>query len=114
MTGEYKKNNLFRVMPKVTVSKQSSKDAQSAFLEVKNLLQDDQELKKLDPSYACTFNDAALSGTANGKLFKANMTVKSQGTGCHVEIVVDLPLALALAKGLVEKTLQRKLNESLS
>lgn len=114
MTDHYKKNNLINEMPKVTISKQSKSSAQMAFSKVKSVLENDQELKKLDPSFACTFNDSAMTGVANGKLFKANMSVKSQKEGSQVEIIVDLPLALALAKGLVEKTLRRKLDESLS
>lgn len=101
-------------MPKVIVKKTTSIDAQNAFSRVKSFLSSDKDLKKLDPSYGCTFNETSLSGTATGKLFKAAMTVKPDGTGCQVEIIVDLPLTLALAKGMVEKTLQKKLDDSLA
>lgn len=101
-------------MPKVTIKKQSSTTAADAYNLVKSMLNDDRDLKKLDPAYKCTFNDANFTGSANGKMFKADMTVKSEGSGCAVEIIVDLPLALSLAKGLVQKTLQKKLDESLT
>ncbi|OFZ14008.1 MAG: hypothetical protein A2Z20_10310 [Bdellovibrionales bacterium RBG_16_40_8] len=101
-------------MPKVIVKKQSQVTAQDAYNKVKVILEADKDLRKLDPSYKCTFNDSAFTGAAAGKLFKADMTVKNQSNGCEVEIVIDLPFALTLAKGLVQKTLQKKLDDSLT
>jgi hypothetical protein len=101
-------------MPKVVISRQSSAQPQEAYSKVKSLLADDQDLKKLDPSYKTTFNDSKLSGQAAGKMFKAELAVKASAEGCEVEIVVDLPFALSLAKGLVQRTLQKKLDESLA
>ena len=101
-------------MPKVVITKNSTKTAAETFSKVKNILMDDKDLKKLDPGYKCQFNDAEMNGTATGKMFKATMTVKNSGASCEVEIVVDLPLALALAKGIVKSTLEKKLNESLA
>jgi hypothetical protein len=101
-------------MPKVVIKKQTQASAQDAFARVKNMLSDDKDLKKLDPSYKCNFNDSTLSGTASGKMFKADMVVRNQGGGCEVEITVDLPLALTLAKGMVQKTLEKKLSDSLA
>jgi hypothetical protein len=42
------------------------------------------------------------------------MKVKEHQAGSQVEIIVDLPLHLALVKGMVEKTLKKKLEEALS
>lgn len=42
------------------------------------------------------------------------MTVAPNGAGSEVEIVVDLPLALTLVKGMIQKTLQKKLDGVLS
>lgn len=78
------------------------------------MLETDKELRKLDPKYACTFNEASLSGSAKGSQFKADMKIKDLGDGAEVEIVVDLPFHLALAKGMVEKTLKKKIEEALS
>ena len=103
-----------RPMPKVSVIKETQKSSKEAFSLVRGFLDNDRDLKKLDPAYACTFDESNLSGTATGKMFKAHMTVKSAGSGSKVEIVVDLPLALALAKGVVQKTLQKKLDETLT
>jgi hypothetical protein len=100
-------------MPKLTVKKQTVENADEAYKKVKLWLSDDKNLSKLDPGYNCQFNDGSLTGKATGKMFKADMSVKAQGTGSEVEIVVDLPLTLALAKGMIEKTIQKKLDETL-
>lgn len=101
-------------MPKAVIKKRSQIAATEAYNRVKGLLANDKDLHKLDPSYKCHFNDSALTGTASGKMFKAEMTIKNEGGGSEVEIIVDLPFTLALAKGLVQKTLQKKLDESLA
>lgn len=101
-------------MPKLSVEKQTNLSAQEAFEKVTNLLENDKELKKLDSSYQCDFDSGSLSGTAKGKLFKADMQIQEASGGSKVSISVDLPMTLALAKGMVQKTLQRKLDDSLS
>ncbi len=101
-------------MPKVTIKHQSSVPAAEAFSKVKGFLANDTDLKKLDAGYQCQFDDSALTGVATGKMFKANMTVKGQSAGSEVEIIVDLPLALSLLKGQVEKILAKKLRDSLT
>jgi hypothetical protein len=96
-------------MPKVTVQQKSKLSASDAFKKVKTLLDSDPDLKKLDGAYKCDFDDSKMTGQATGKLFKAAMNVKGNGSGSEIEIVVDLPLALTLAKGMVEKILSKKL-----
>lgn len=101
-------------MPKLTIQKKSALTPADAFKKVKAVLNDDKDLRKLDPSYKCDFDEAKMSGSANGKMFKAEMKVSNQSAGSQVEIVVDLPLALTLVKGMVAKTLQKKLDETLT
>lgn len=101
-------------MPKVTVQKNISLPAQDAFKKVSGLLSNNQDLKKLDPSYQCQFNESNLTGEAKGKMFTANLKIASQGSGSNVEITVELPFALTLAKGLVQKTLEKTLNDVFS
>ena len=96
-------------MPKVNIQSETNLSAQEAYEKVKDLLNNDAGLKKLDPKYACDFDDASLSGNANGKMFKAAMKVSEKGSGSSVEIIVDLPLKFALAKGMVKSTLEKKL-----
>lgn len=100
-------------MPSVKVNIDSNLSAEESFKRVTSLLENDAELKKLDPKYVCNFNPSDLSGTAKGSQFKANMNIKPDGTGSKVEVVVDLPFHLALAKGLVQKTLAKKLDQAL-
>jgi hypothetical protein len=99
------------LMPKVVVKKTCSLTPDSLFSKVQGVLSNDSELKKLDPSYKCDFNPSQFTGLATGKMFSANLKVSAHSQGAEVEIVVDLPFALALAKGLVQKTLEKKLNE---
>ncbi|MCB9025970.1 MAG: hypothetical protein H6625_06610 [Bdellovibrionaceae bacterium] len=101
-------------MPKVSIKKTSSLSAQETFHLVTKLLNNDSDLRKLDPKYSCDFNDSNLTGQAKGSQFKADMSVKSTSQGSEVEIIVDLPFHLALVKGLVEKTLIKKIDEALS
>ncbi len=101
-------------MPKISIKKQTGSSKADAYSKVKSMLNDDKDLKKLDPSYKCDFDDSKMSGKATGKLFKAELVIEQTGSGCEVEIIVDLPLALSLAKGMVQKTLQKKLDSSLA
>ncbi len=101
----------FLSMPKVTVQKTISNSPKDAFTKVSDMLAKNEDLKKLDPSYQCQFNESTLTGEAKGKLFTANLKIAPAATGSTVEITVDLPFTLALAKGMVQKTLEKKLNE---
>lgn len=101
-------------MPKLTVQKNSSAAPKDAFEKVSSMLNNADDLKKLDPAYKCEFNSSNLTGKASGKMFSADLKVAPSGDGSSVEIVVDLPLTLALAKGMIQKTLEKKLDEVLS
>jgi hypothetical protein len=101
-------------MPKVTVITQSAQEAGSVFQKVCKMLDEDQDLRRLDPALKCEFNQDALTGTATGNQFKAIMSVTSLDSGSEVEIVVELPLHLGLVKGMIEKTLSKKLAHHLS
>ena len=101
-------------MPSIKVEKQTQFSAGDAFKRMTDLLNNDKDLRKLDSKYKCEFNPKDFSGTADGSMFKAKMKVNESKGGSKVEITVDLPLTLALVKGMVEKTLQKKLEEALS
>ncbi len=100
-------------MPTVKVAKSCALSAEDAFKKVTRFLESDPELRKLDKGYQCTFDAKALSGHAAGSQFKAKMQVQSASSGSNVEIQVDLPFHLGLFKGMVEKTLRAKLDETL-
>lgn len=105
-------------MPKVKVESNSKHSPEDTYQRIKSLLENDKELRKMDSTYKCQFNDAQMSGTAKGGKFEANMKVTSNSSvgsgGAHVQIEVDLPLMLTPVKGLVQSTLQKKLEHALS
>ena len=97
-------------MPKIKIEKSTPMPAAEAFQRVKLMMLNDGDLKRMDPSCQFEFNDTACKGTGKGKMFSANVSVSTSG---QVVIEVDLPLMLTPAKGMVEKTLERKLKAAL-
>ncbi|NJL24706.1 MAG: hypothetical protein HC902_05750 [Calothrix sp. SM1_5_4] len=101
-------------MPSVKIAKQSKLSPDDTFKRISDLLSNDKDLRKLDPKYKLDFNAANRTGSADGSMFKAKMNVTDEQGVCKVEIIVDLPFHLALVKGMVEKTLSKKLDEALA
>lgn len=101
-------------MPTVKLEKSTKHAPNDAFQKISGLLENDSELRKLDPKYTCDFDQKSLSGTATGSQFKANMNISPDGDGSKVSIAVELPFHLGLIKGMVSKTLDKKLDEALS
>lgn len=101
-------------MPKVKVESQSKHSAEETFKRIRHMLENDKELRKMDSSYVCQFNEKSLSGSAKGGKFEADMKVASIGSGASVEIEVSLPLMLTPVKGIVQSTLQKKLETALA
>ncbi len=101
-------------MPKLVIQQKTGLKPSEAFTKVKAVLNNDSDLKRLDPSYTCKFDEDKMTGVAHGKLFKANMQVRAGSNGSEVELHIDLPLTLALFKGMVESTLKKKLEDSLA
>lgn len=101
-------------MPKVKVESKSKRSAEETYKIIRSLLESDSDLRRMDSSYVCQFDDQSLSGTAKGGKFEADMKVVSQGEGCKVEIEVNLPLMLSPFKGIVQSTLQKKLDTLLA
>lgn len=100
-------------MPKVMITCQSACDEKEAFSRVRKILEEDKDLRKLDSKLVYDFEESTLSGRATGHHFKAEMSVSKENLGSRVEITVDLPFHLGLVKSIVQKTLQRKLDEAL-
>ena len=101
-------------MPKLKIDYKSSLSAEDTFKKVSDLLSSDEQLKGIDQSFTCSFDSASLTGEVSSKLFTANMNVKEANPGSNVELTIDLPMKLALAKGMIEKTLQKKLEKALA
>lgn len=104
----------FRTMPSIKVELNSSLKPNDSFKRISDVLSNDKDLKKLDSKYKCEFDPKTLTGSADGSMFKAKMNVKEASGGSTVYVTVDLPLTLALMKGMVEKTLTKKLSEALA
>lgn len=100
-------------MPKFKVETQSKHSPEDTYQKIKGLLENDKELRKMD-NYTCQFNDQNLTGSAKGGKFQADMRVTPQASGAAVEIDVNLPLMLTPVKGLVQSTLQKKLENILA
>ena len=101
-------------MPTIKVEKQTALSANDSFKRISDMLSNDKDIRKLDSKYKCEFNAQQRTGVADGSLFKAKMSVADAASGSKVEIVVELPFHLTMVKGMVEKTLQKKLEEALS
>tara|TARA_B100001248_G_C27399032_1_gene468315 strand:- start:8751 stop:9056 length:306 start_codon:yes stop_codon:yes gene_type:complete len=101
-------------MAKIKIEQDSKLNEQDAFERLKEVLQDDPELRKLDSSYSCNFDEAKKSGTAKGSKFDASLEVKANGGGSNVKIEVKLPLMLSPFKGVVETTLRKKMEKALA
>lgn len=100
-------------MPTIDIKYPSNKSPKQSFDIFTEVLKNDKDLKKLDPQYQCEFNDESLSGTAKGSQFKASMKIVEQASGSEVQLTVELPFHLGLVKGMVKKTLEKKLADSL-
>lgn len=101
-------------MPKFKVESQSKLPPQEAFQKIRGLLENDRDLRKMDSSYTCQFDESALSGRAKGSKFEADMRVKPQANGSVVELDVSLPMMLTPLKGVVQSTIEKKLQTLLA
>ena len=101
-------------MPKINIETPSQHSDQETFSKLKSFFDEDKDLRKMDSSYTCTYDDAGLKGTAKGSKFTADMSVKSQGDGAAVSICVEIPFMLSPFKGKIEETLVRKLGKVLA
>lgn len=101
-------------MPKFKVETQSKHSPQDTFQKIRGLLESDKDLRKMDSSYTCQFNETAMSGKAKGTKFEADMQVKAQGGGSVVVLDVSLPMMLTPLKGVVQSTIEKKLQSLLA
>ena len=100
-------------MPKFNMSHQSKLKPKEAFKKICEIIEGEEQLAKLDSGYTCNFDKKNLCGDAKSKYFKANLNVSEKGKGSLVEIIIDLPLKFALAKGVITKTLKEKMESML-
>ena len=101
-------------MPKVTIDHSTNLPAAEAFSKIKTFFENDADIRRFDPNIKCDFQEGTMSGKATGSQFKADISVKNQGPGSSVQVVIDLPLLLAPFKGKVQETIQKKLSKYLA
>ena len=101
-------------MPKITVDHKSSVSAPDAIVKIKQFFETDATLKQIDGDLKCDFSDATLSGKVSGSKFKADVKIKSEGSGSMINVVIDLPLLLSPFKSKVEEVLKHKLDKYLA
>lgn len=101
-------------MAKFTIESKSSQSADVTFDKIKKFLENDQDLRKMDPKLKCDFDPKKLSGEAKGSQFKASIMITPNGKAADVTINVDLALMLTPFKGKVQEVLQKKLSKALA
>jgi hypothetical protein len=101
-------------MPKFKVETPSSLTAKETFGKIKTFLETADDLKKIDASIVCTFEEARLKGLAKGKQFKAEIEILDGQPTCLVSVEVEIPLLLSPLKGKIQESLQRKLKKALA
>ena len=103
----------FTAMPKIKIDTPSKYSAEETFAKLKGFFERDEELRKMDSAYTCSFDDAALKGTAKGSKFDAAMEVSGNDGSAKVSLSVSLPLILTPIKGIVQQTLEKRLHQLL-
>jgi hypothetical protein len=101
-------------MPKLNVDVNSKYAAKETFEKIKGLFGDSSDIKRFDPDMKSQFNDSALTCTAKGSKFSADLKVAAQGDTSQVNIEIDLPFLLGAFKGQIKSTIEKKLNSLLS
>ncbi|MBX3016686.1 MAG: polyhydroxyalkanoic acid system family protein [Bdellovibrionaceae bacterium] len=101
-------------MPKITVNHDSTTAPSEAFEKIKNFFETDQDIRKLASDMKVTFTDSAMTGKATASQFSADFSVKPEGAGSKVSVLVDLPFILTPFKGKVQETLEKKLKKYLA
>lgn len=100
-------------MPKIQVQKSVNTPPKEAFDILKTFLANDPDIKKMDSSIQCQFQDDKMTGVAKGSKFQAQINVKANGGNTDIEINIDLPLMMTPFKAIVETTIQKKLHKLL-
>lgn len=112
-TGANGRTMLLSLMPAIKVSSQTNLAPEECFKKIAAFFESDADLRRLDAGYKCQFDAKSMTGTATGSQFKAKLAVKPDAAGSVVSVEVDLPFHLSLLKGMVQKTLEKKLSAVL-
>ena len=101
-------------MPSVNIVRKTSYNAEDSFQIVAEVLSTDPDLKKLDPKFKFELDPETRTGEAEGTLFKAKVRVADHGNdGSTIELSVEFPITMMAFKGMIERSLQKKIDEAL-
>jgi hypothetical protein len=101
-------------MAKLSVKVKSNHTPQDTFSKLADLLDNVEEIKSFDPTFAVSLDQANLKATAKGKKLKGDFTVFDEGDTSSVEVNLDIPMALFPFKGKIQSVLERKVEKALS
>jgi hypothetical protein len=102
-------------MPSIQLKVPTNLSAKESFERIKKVLENDSDLKKLDSSYVCQFDEKNCSGSAKGSKFSANLTVADKGSNAsEVNLKVEFGLLLTPFKSMIENTLNQKIAKALA
>ncbi len=101
-------------MPKIQIEHPSKMNASEVGSKIKNFFEMDEDIRRFDSKLQCQFDEKTLQGKASGSQFKADISVKPQGEGCLIQVVVDLPLILTPLKSKVQEMITKKLSKYLA
>lgn len=100
-------------MPKFNFEFPAPIDPQSAFDKLKSFLNSENNFKKFDPKLSCTFDETAKKCLLNGSQFKASILVQPAVDKSHIQIEVEVPLALTLFKGKIKEEIEKAFKKVL-
>lgn len=100
-------------MPKFKVESTTELDAEESFKRVKKFLSEDQDLRRLNTGFQCSFEDAEKKAKASGSQFTAHLSVTSHSP-TKIIVDVEIPLLLTPFKGKITEVLQKKLAKILT
>ncbi len=101
-------------MPKLELEFKTKQSAKGTFSTLKKILPQHPRFKKLDPSFTCKFHSNHLNVDIKSKLFKAHVSLIENKSQTTIKIKGEIPFAMALFKGQIEKALKSEMNKAFS
>ena len=100
-------------MAKLNFTIPSPLDQDATYERIQKFLSSENDFKKFDDSVTCQFNPADKQCKIKGSQFSADLTVKNDSSKAHVEINVEVGMALSLFKGKIKEILEKTVSKVL-
>jgi len=101
-------------MPKLNFELPAKVSADHAFGKIQTFLSSENHFSRLDPKLTTTFDQTQKSCHLKGSQFQADIKVSAQAETCTVNVVVEIPLALALFKSKIQQEIEKAFIKILS